>query len=209
MARPGAAIVAGLVGVAGIAGWLLLAGPDALFGIDSGHAGTALLVAAAWGALYAISRMPRDAVDAIPPAEWKAWIGLGFSTVAVAYFAVHLPVFAHGSPWDNPAAARVGRNLVVLLVGWMVLGGVLRSRWRGGVEEDERDRRIASRSQAWGYGALATGAIGLAVTLGLSPPERLGWATHFMIGNLLVAGLMVACFVEYAVQVGLYRWGRH
>lgn len=194
----------GLLGVAGLAMWLLIAGPATLLGIDTGNAGMVLLTGTAWVALYAVSRMPRGEVDRVPPGEWKAWIGLGFMTVAIVYFVTHVQVFAHGGPWDNPDASRVGRNLVMLLIAWIVLSGVMRSRWHGKVEEDERDRQIAARAQGFGHGAMVSGVIALALLLGFSPPARLEWATHFMIGNLLVFGLMVACLVEYAARAGLY-----
>ena len=40
--------------------------------------------------------------------------------------------------------------------------------------------------------------------LGFSPAERLQWATHFMIGNLLVLSLMVACLFEHAARAIQY-----
>lgn len=199
----------GLLGVAGLAFWLLVAGPSQLLGIDTGNAGMVLLIATAWGALHAISRMPRgDADGAISPGEWKAWVGLGFMLVAIGYFLLNVQVFAHGGPADNPDANRVGRNLVMLLIAWTVLSSVLKSRWQGAVEEDERDRQIEAQAQVWGYGAISVYVIGLALLLGFSPVDRLAWATHFMIGNLLVLSLMVACLFEYAAKVVLYGRAR-
>lgn len=194
----------GLLGVAGLALWLLVAGPSTLLGVDTGHAGMVLLINAAWIALYVISRMPRGAADhAISPGEWKAWTGVGFMVVAMVYFLSHVQVFAHGGPWDNPDANRIGRNLVMLLIAWTVLSSVLKSRWRG-VEEDERDRQIALQAKDWGYGAMTVCMISLALLLGFSPADRLEWATHFMIGNLLVLSLMWACLFEYAAKVVFY-----
>ncbi len=195
----------GLLAVAGLALWLLVAGPSKLLGIDTGHAGMVLLVNAAWIALYAISRMPRGEVDQISPGEWKAWVGLGFMLVAVIYFVSNLQVFGDGGPWNNPDANRIGRNLVLLLIAWTVLSSVLKSRWQGEVEEDERDRQIVKHGREWGYGAISVHVIGLALLLGFSPANRLEWASHFMIGNLLILGLMVAYLVEY-VAVVLLHW---
>jgi hypothetical protein len=81
-----------------------------------------------------------------------------------------------------------------------VLSSVLKSRWQGAVEEDERDRQIEAQAQYWGYGAISVYVIALALLLGFSPPDRLAWATHFMIGNLLVLSLMWACLFEYAAK---------
>jgi hypothetical protein len=64
---------AGLLAVAGIAFWLLLAGPSDLLGLDTGQAGTALLVTVAWVSMYLVSRLPGDELGAAAsPAEWKA-----------------------------------------------------------------------------------------------------------------------------------------
>lgn len=52
--------VVGLLLVAGLALWLLLAGPGRVLGIDTGNAGMLLLITTAWLSLYAIQRMPRD-----------------------------------------------------------------------------------------------------------------------------------------------------
>jgi len=195
----------GLLGVAGLALWLLVAGPSKLLGVDTGNAGMVLLINTAWMALYAISRMPRGEVDQIiSPGEWKAWTGLGFMLVAIVYFLSHVQVFAHGGPWDNPEANRIGRNLVMLLIAWTVLSSVLKSRWQGAIEEDERDRQIEAQAQYWGYGAISVYVISLALLLGFSPTDRLEWATHFMIGNLLVLSLMVACGFEYAAKSVCY-----
>ncbi len=196
----------GLLAVAGLAFWLLVVGPATLLGVDTGQAGMALLVTAAWTSLFAISRMPRgEGERAISPGEWKAWIGLGFMLVAVGYFLANIQLFTHGGPADNPHANSIGRNLVMLLIAWTVLSSVLKSRWQGAVQEDERDRQIDAQATHWGYGALGFHVIALALLLGFSPPDRLQWATHFMIGNLLVLSLMWACLFEYAAKT-VYYW---
>lgn len=189
---------------AGFALWLLVAGPARVLGFDSGHVGMVVLVSSAWISLYAISRMPRAGVEQVSPGEWKAWVGLGFMVVGVGYFIAHLQVFSVGGPADNPDANRIGRNLVMLLIAWTVLSNVLKSRWQGLVEEDERDRQIAAQSQGWAYGAMSAYVVALALLLGFSPADRLLWATHFMVGNLLVLGLMVACLVDHGARASLY-----
>ena len=195
----------GLLAVAGLASWLLVAGPGDVMGFDTGTTGMVLLTGTAWVALYLVSRIPRsDTEGEVAPGEWKAWVGVGFMVVAVSYFLAHVGVFVADGPWNNPDANAVGRNLVMLLIAWTILSSVLKSRWQGVVEEDERDREITRRAEAWGYGALGVYVIGLALMLGFSPAERLQWATHFMIGNLLVLSLMVACLFEHAARAIQY-----
>lgn len=188
-----------------LAFWALLAGPDTLAGIDLGKWGTALLVAVAWISMYAVSRAPvGEAERGVSPGEWKAWVGVAFMAVATAYFLAKSHVFVDGPAWNNPAAQAVGRNLVLLLVAWSILTGVLGARWKGRVQEDERDREIEKQAAGWGRGGLPFCLIGLAVMLAFSPAERLAWATHFMIANLLVFALMWGWLCEYAATAVMY-----
>ena len=197
--------ITGLLVVAGFAFWLLLAGPSKLLGIDTGQAGTALLVTVAWVSMYAASRLPQGELDAAAsPAEWKAWIGAGFMVAAIAYFLAKIEVFAAAKVFGDPDASAVARNLVLLLVAWSILSAVMASRWKGAVEEDERDRAIAARAGRIGRVALIVCVIGLAVTLGLSPAAKLQWATHFLVANLLVLAVMWGCLFEYLSSAVLH-----
>src|SRR3546814_17904326 len=73
--------------VAGLALWLLLAGPSQLLGLDTGKAGLALLVTAAWVLLFAAQSLPRGDPDrAAPPGACTALIGVGLLAGAVWYF---------------------------------------------------------------------------------------------------------------------------
>jgi hypothetical protein len=197
--------IIGLLAVAGVAFWLLLAGPPELLGVDTGQAGTALLVTVAWVSMYAVSRLPRGELGALAsPAEWKAWIGAGFMAVAIGYFLAKIEVFAAAEVFGDPGAGAVARNLVLLLVAWTILSSVMASRWKGAVEEDERDRAIAARAAGIGRVALIVCVIGLAVTLGLSPAEKLQWASHFLVANLLVMAVMWGGLFEYAASAVLH-----
>jgi hypothetical protein len=188
-----------------LAFWALLAGPDVLFGVDLGKWGTALLVAVAWVSMFAVSQTPPgEAERSLSPGEWKAWVGVAFMLAATGYFVAKAHVFAEGHAWDNHEARAVGRNLVLLLVAWSVLNGVLGARWKGRVQEDERDREIERQAAGWGRGALTACMIGLAVMLAFSPTDRLTWATHFMIANLLVFALMWGWLCEYAATAVMY-----
>ena len=199
----------GLSVAAALALWLLLAGPDQVLGLDSGHAGMVLLVNVTWISLYRISRMPPGKLDAaVSPGEWRAWLGLGVTLVAVVYFAANVQLLGTGPAWANPAARAVATNLVLLLIAWTVLSRVMGSRWKGVVQRDERDREIEVKAGAWGSAALVFGMIGFAGMLGFSPPQKLQWATHFMIANLLVLALMWSWLCEYAATVALYWYDR-
>lgn len=188
-----------------LAFWALLAGPDVLFGVDLGKWGTALLVTVAWVSMFAVSQAPPgEAEHGLSPGEWKAWVGVAFMLAATGYFLAKAHVFAEGTVADNYGARAVGRNLVLLLVAWSVLLGVLGARWKGRVQEDERDREIEKQAAGWGRGGLMFVVIGLAVMLAFSPADRLAWATHFMIANLLVFALMWGWLCEYAATAVMY-----
>lgn len=196
--------VAGLAAIALPALWLLLAGPERVLGVDGGNAGMVLLVTAAWTSLLALSRLPRgEGERAIAPGEWKAWIGTGFMLVAMVFLATRADLFL-GPSADRYSAQGVVRSLVMLLVAWAVLSQVVAARWKGAVDEDERDRDIARRAAIHGRNALVVAGIALAASLGFSSPDRLAWATHFGIANLLVFGLMLGWLVEYAAAALIY-----
>ncbi|MGH8028213.1 MAG: hypothetical protein ACREO0_15965 [Pseudoxanthomonas sp.] len=197
--------LAGTLLLGAFALWLLLFGPASVLGFDSGQVGMALLMGSAWLSLYRISRAPRDQLEGMAsPGEWRAWLGLGFMLAAVIYFLVKAQVFQQMSAWNDPNAAAVARNLVMLLIAWAVLSNVLGSRWKGAVQEDERDREIEKQAAGWGHGALVFSIIGIAVMLGFSPAEKLQWARPFVIANLLVFALMWGWLCEYAATALMY-----
>lgn len=195
---------AGLLGVAALGLWLLL-GSGRVFGHDIGGLGMTLLVAATWVALYGVSAVPQGEFErGIAPGEWRAWIGVAFLSMAAVYFFAKLPLMVAEALPQAPHASAVARNLVLLLIAWTVLSQVMAARWKGRVREDERDREIERRGGSWGHGTLVFGLFALAVTLGLSPPERLQWATPFLIGNLLILTLMLGWLVESAATAAMY-----
>jgi hypothetical protein len=198
-----------LMVVAGCALWLLLAGPKQLLGWDAGNVGMVLLIASAWGLMYAVSQTPREALErSASPAEWKARIGAGFILVAMVYFFAKMHVFNDAPIPHNPHATAVGRNLVMLLIAWTILSNVLSSRWKGAVEEDERDHEIMVLAAGWGRGALIFSIVGIAVMLGFSPTGKLEWATPLMIGNMLIFALMWGWLCEYAATLVYYLLDR-
>lgn len=198
-----------LVVLAGVALWMLLAGPGQLFGLSMGPTGIIVLVIGTWGLLRAVSRIPRDALEAAAtPAEWKARVGLAFCLVSIVYFLVNAPVLGTESMPHNAKAGTVGRHLVLLLIAWSILSSMMASHWKGAVEEDERDREIAVDAAGWGRGALIVCIVGFAVALGLSPADKLEWATPPMIGNLLIFALMWGWLCEYVATLWLYRRDR-
>jgi len=200
----------GLLVMALAAVWLLLAGGDRVLGLDTGKLGFASLVTLTWGSLYAVYRLPRGEADAaIAPGEWQAWVGLVFMAQLVAYLLLKSDALIHATASHNPHARVVGNHMVMLLVAWLVISQVMKARWRGTVQEDERDRQIARVAARWGSGALTFSVIGVAVTLGLSPAEKLAWATPPMVAHMLVFALLWAGLIEHAAAAIQYWRDRH
>ena len=199
--------LAGVVGLALVAFWILLAGPEEILGVDLGGFGIGLSTLVAWLAIYGISAAPRGELDeSVSPGEWKAWIGAGFSALVVGYLLTKADVIAGAT--DMRDLGRIGRNIVLLVIAWAVVSQVLQWRWKGAVLADERDREIEARAARWGRTAMEVAVIGIAVTLGLTPAERLEWATPIVIAHLLIFALVVSCLVEYAVTGLSYRKDR-
>jgi hypothetical protein len=196
--------LAGLVALALVAFWMLLAGPEELLGVDVGGFGFGLTVLVAWSAIHGITAAPPGELDeVVSPAEWRAWIGLGFSLLVGAYLFAKSDVIASVSDYRD--LGRIGRNVVLLVISWAVVSQVLQWRWKGKVLDDERDREIAVRAASWGRGATVVAIFGIAAMLGLSPAERLSWATNIVIANLLVFALVCGSLLEYAVTA-LSHW---
>ncbi|MEO9078290.1 MAG: hypothetical protein ABI268_03160, partial [Rhodanobacter sp.] len=104
-----------------------------------------------------------------------------------------------------PEASAIGRHIGMLVVGWLIVMELLRKRWRDIVETDERDRQIEARASGWARAGLSILVLELAVTFAFSPLEHLAWAKPMVISNLLMAGLIASCLLEYAVT-GLCYW---
>jgi hypothetical protein len=200
----------GLMAVGAVAIWLLLAGPARLLGFDTGNAGVVLLMLVGWGALYLVSRIPDGGLgETMSRGEWRAWLGCAFTSVIGVYSLVHAHAFQGPPLTHNPDANHVGRNVVMMLVSWMVFAQLLDRRWRGAVREDERDREIVARATGWARMTLVVLAITMAVLLSFTPAERLAWAPPPMIGHLLIVGLIASCVVEYTVAALSYWRDRH
>lgn len=195
--------LAGLVALAGVSFWILLAGPEEILGLDLGKFSIGLSALVAWAALHAVTVAPRGELDdAVSPGEWRAWVGLGFTAMVAGYLLAKADVIAGAG--DLRDLGKVGGNVVLLLIAWAVVGQALRWRWKGRVLEDERDREIEGMAVGWARGALVAVVVGLAVLFGFTPVERLAWATPIAISHLLVFALVWHTGVEYAATAFAY-----
>jgi hypothetical protein len=197
-----------LIPLSVLAFYVLFVLPD----IDLGWPGGLAVLAGAWLVWYLLwatwsapGTAVGDAGAAISPGEQRAWIGLVFALAILLYFGLRAPQMVGMDGGRAPEATVIGRHIGMLVVAWLVVMRVLRQRWRDTVEADERDRAIEAHATGWARGGLVAFLIALAVLFAFTPPDRLAWARPMTLSNLLIAGLIGSCLLEYLVT-GLAYW---
>lgn len=195
-----------LIAPLSLALWLILVTPTHWLGLETGAMGTALLLVTTWAGLWWSSRFPTDPDSAISPGEVRAWVALVFTAVIVAFLASSSERILRAESIAD--LQGVGRTFAMLIIGWLIFSSILRQRMRGGVQEDERDRDVERRAEDRAHAATCILIIGLAVTLGLSPADRLEWARPIVMAHLLIFLLVLSNLVSCIVMVWHYRRDR-
>ena len=184
-------------------------GPDAWFGIDIGPVGAAVLYAAIWLFVIHLSRSPAGIFpEDASPAERQGWVTLVF----VLLIAIHFLNFVAALPTlggaadqiSNPVSRRFGINLGMLLVAWIVVGGILRAQNTDGIEADERDLRIQHSSQRAAGGVMSAIIIGLVALLATFPGHAQAWMRPLIVGNVLLGLLIARTLTESVFLVARY-----
>ncbi|HET9032055.1 MAG TPA: hypothetical protein VFN25_04020 [Dokdonella sp.] len=183
--------------------WLLLVTPTRWLGIETSVLGTGGLLLTAWLGFWLSTQIPQDKDSAVSPAEVRQWVALLFTAAIAAFFIFQADVILRA---QNLADLRgVGRTFAMLIIGWLIFSSLLRQRARAGVQEDERDREVQIRGDQLSHGAICVFVIGLALTLGLSPSDRLGFATPIALAHLLIFGLVLANLISCVACIWQYR----
>lgn len=197
-----------LIPLSVLAFYVLFVLPD----VDLGWPGGLALLAGAWLVWYLLwaawtapGTSPGEAVAAVSPGEQRAWIGLLFTLAILLYFGLRATQMVGADGGRAPEATAIGRHIGMMVVAWLVVMQVLRRRWRDRVEADERDRAIEARAAGWARGSLVVFVVALAVLFAFTPPDRLAWARPMTLSNMLMAGLIGSCLLEYLVT-GLAYW---
>jgi hypothetical protein len=191
-----------------LAAYLLLFAPNELLGIDTGLVGSALLLLAGWSALYGLSASRANPESLITFGEKQAWIALITTTAVGAYLLYKLAGLGWEIDLRSRALEKIATNSLAMLVGAAVLARLLRQREAGATLEDERDRAIRQRAASDSHGVLLTLLIGLIVTLGLTPVERLPFSSPIAIAHALIGVLLLSELVRHAAEVWRYRQAR-
>ncbi|WP_287595539.1 hypothetical protein [Thermomonas sp.] len=203
----------------GFVTWLLLAGVGlALFftgeyrdlPLPLGWLGMFLFVAAVWfsvAQLHAVAGSDEQAQ--VAPGEWQAWVGVAFASALIVALIFKAELLLPQLPIHrNPDAGAAGKSIGTLFVAWLVLAQVLKQRWAGRVQADERDARIELVAGQWARSATAFGVVGIAVTLGFSDTGRLRDFSYPFIAQMLMLALLCGLWVEQLAMAVLYRRDR-
>ncbi len=184
-------------------------GPDGWLGIDIGTVGAAVLYAAIWLFVIHLSRssagiFPEDA----SPAERQGWVTFAFVLLIAVHFLNFLAALptlgAAADQISNSASRRFGINLGMLLVAWIVVGGILRAQNSEGIEADERDLRIQHSAQRAAGGVLSAIIIGLVALLATFPGHAQAWMRPLIVGNVLLGLLIAHTLTESVYLVARY-----
>ncbi|MCR6700449.1 MAG: hypothetical protein NVV68_04490 [Dokdonella sp.] len=195
-----------LLAPAAIGLWLIVAIPSRWHGIDTGAVGAGLLLAAAAAGLWLSGTIPDDGTSQRSPGEQGRWVALVFTGLIGALMLAHAGAFAGARTIAE--LGGIGRPVVMLLVGWLILASIARRRPGAGVQADERDREVARAADAVSHVVLALAIVAIAVTLGLTPPARLSWASPIAVANLLMFALVAAAFAGHGAALWHYRRDR-
>ena len=171
-----------------------------------GWLGAVVFVAAVWLCVDAVHRIPHSEDEAmIAPGEWQAWVGVAFAGAVIVALVLKAEMFLPQLPIHrNPEIGAAGKSIGTLFVAWLVLAHVLKQRWAGRVQADERDARIELVAGQWARAAAAGGVVVIAVLLGFSDTERLREFSYPFIAQMLMLALLGGLWVEQLVAAVLY-----
>jgi Predicted membrane protein (DUF2178) len=202
-----------LLSLAALAAAGMFLGPDGWLGIDLGTVGSAVLYAALWVLVIFLARNP----EAVFPedaslAERQAWLSVVFVTLIALHFGnLLLALPALGAAADsisNPVSRPFGGNLGTIVVVWIVVASVMRSRSDEAVELDERDLRIQHSASRVANAVMTTLIVALIVLLIALPEQSRTWLRPMMAANALLALLIARDLAQNIQAVVRYRFAR-
>ena len=199
-------LVASLV-LAGMGLALFFSGELSVLGLRLGGFGPWLFVIGTWFFVDAVVSTPEsEAEQLIAPGEWQAWIESAFVAAILWQLWRGLPAFQLPVPiHQNPDAGFSAKGIGHLFVAWAILHWVLHQRWGKAVLTDERDDQIKKQASRVGYCVTVIAVIGLAVTLGFSPTERLRQFSYPWFAQVMMILLVVGAWAQ-SLSAGLQYW---
>ena len=200
-----------LDGLALVAMYMLFFSPDLPKGMHLGLLGNAIVLIAAWVALYLWMRVRKVADDHRSLGEQLAGISLFFTTALGAFFFWKLSLLGWQASLDDHHTRAIGRNVVMMLIGFQIVRTIITKQHAallgsgGEAMEDERDTAIAARASAHSLIALYILIIAVIVHLAFGPHVNATYATPINIAHWLIGTLILANVVEYGSATWQYR----
>jgi hypothetical protein len=204
--------------------WLILAlaafgaacmflGPDGWHGIDIGPVGATVFYGAMGWFVTHLARHPQAVFpDDAPPAERRAWVDGVFSCLIAIHFLVFVIALPELGPaadsiW-NSASRRFSINLGMLIVGWIVVGSIVRAHAAQAVELDERDARILHGAQRAAGRFFTALTLALVAVLALFSEQADAWMRPLVVANVLLGLLIARALAENISIVARYQHAR-
>ncbi|GMV29078.1 MAG: hypothetical protein AMXMBFR59_12030 [Rhodanobacteraceae bacterium] len=181
---------------------VLLVGPWIDWPFPEGWIGVALMLAAAFAMRHHWSRRAETRGDEPGEPEREVWHGLASTSLIGAQIATSLYLAGPALALHSSAAHHLGRTTWTLIGGAVISWFILHRRE---VQRDERDLAIVAGAHRISGHVLAVLIVGLAVTLGFTPPERLAPMSHVFLAHVLLLTLVVSSLVNHALQLWGYR----
>lgn len=163
--------------------------------IAPGWIGAVLLVASAGLARWHWNRRRDEHGDEPGPYERLAWHSMVSMAVVSSHTATSLATGLDIHIGQGNSLATDNWTLVLgAAIGWIIM----RPR---AMHRDERDREVAARGAHAGFRALVALLIGLLLTLGFAPVVVTQTLTPFVIGNILVAFILLGALAGFVTQL--------
>lgn len=178
----------------------LLAAPAIAWPFNEGLLGAALLIAAALAARLHWERRAHARGDDPGAPEREVWAAMVGTAMICGFLIVVL--LTPGSEVHTRVGGTGGWQTWTMFIGAVVAWALVR---KPEVPRDERDRAIRALGDKVGYFSVCLLLVLLALFLGFAPPDQRVRLTHWLLGNTLIAVIMLATLTQQVAQLFAYH----
>lgn len=167
---------------------------------NEGLVGGALLVLAAWVARQHWEHRARERGDDPGAPEREVWAAMVGTAMINGFLIVVL--LTPGSEVHTHTGGTGGWQTWTMFIGAVVAWAIVR---KPEVPRDERDRAIRALGDRVGYFSVCLLLVVLSLHLGFAPKPQLARMTHWLLGNALIAVIMLATLTQQVAQLFAYH----